>query len=65
GLIWWIALGAMVTVYAAEVNVVLTRGLWPRSIRRGHDPEAGGPEAGADQPAVRSRPAVEERPAVR
>lgn len=34
GLIWWIALGAMITVYAAESNVVLTRHLWPRSIRR-------------------------------
>lgn len=34
GLIWWIALGAMVTVYAAECNVVVTRHLWPRSIRR-------------------------------
>ncbi len=34
GLIWWIALGAMITVYAAEANVVLTRHLWPRSIRR-------------------------------
>jgi YihY family inner membrane protein len=35
GLIWWIAIGAMVTVYAAEFNVVLTRHLWPRSIRPG------------------------------
>jgi YihY family inner membrane protein len=34
GLLWWIALGAMITVYAAEANVVLTRHLWPRSIRR-------------------------------
>jgi YihY family inner membrane protein len=34
GLIWWIALGAMITVYAAEANVVLTRHLWPRSVRR-------------------------------
>ena len=34
GLIWWIALGAMITVYAAESNVVLTRHLWPRPIRR-------------------------------
>jgi hypothetical protein len=24
----------MITVYAAEANVVLTRHLWPRSIRR-------------------------------
>jgi len=34
GLIWWIALVAMLTVFAAESNVVLTRHLWPRSIRR-------------------------------
>jgi YihY family inner membrane protein len=37
GLIWWIALGAMVTVIAAEFNVVLTRHLWPRSFRRERD----------------------------
>ena len=34
GLIWWIALGSMITVVAAETNVVLTRHLWPRSLRR-------------------------------
>ncbi len=34
GLIWWIALGSMITVGAAEINVVLTRHLWPRSLRR-------------------------------
>jgi YihY family inner membrane protein len=34
GLVWWVALGAMITVYAAEANVVLTRRLWPQSIRR-------------------------------
>ena len=34
GLIWWIALGAMVTVYAAEFDVVLARHQWPRSFRR-------------------------------
>lgn len=47
GLIWWIALGAMVTVAAAEVNVVLTQHLWPRSLRRddGHHPRP------ADRPA--------------
>ena len=67
GLIWWIALGAMVTVYAAEVNVVLTRHLWPRSIRRGHDPEAGDPGVsdGLDPLGAPARPAVDERPAVR
>jgi YihY family inner membrane protein len=32
GLIAWIYLGVEVTVYAAEVNVVLTRRLWPRTI---------------------------------
>ncbi len=31
GLLAWLYLGAQVTVYAAEVNVVRTRGLWPRS----------------------------------
>lgn len=32
GAIWWIYLGAMLTVYAAELNVVLFRRLWPRSL---------------------------------
>jgi len=32
GLLAWIALAVQVTVYAAEVNVVLARRLWPRSI---------------------------------
>ncbi len=31
GLVWWIAIGVMITVFAAEFNVVLTRHLWPRS----------------------------------
>jgi len=31
-LLAWIYLGVQVTVYAAEVNVVLTRRLWPRTI---------------------------------
>jgi YihY family inner membrane protein len=40
GLVWWIAIGVMITVFAAEFNVVLTRHLWPRSLRRrtGHQP---------------------------
>ena len=45
GLIWWIALGAMVTVYAAEFNVVLTRHLWPRSIRGTRHGKGGGDES--------------------
>jgi YihY family inner membrane protein len=32
GLLAWLYLGARVVVYAAEINVVLTRRLWPRSI---------------------------------
>lgn len=44
GLIWWVALGALITVYAAEFNVVLVRRLWPRSLRAGAtrpDPQIG------------------------
>ncbi|MGW7583045.1 YihY/virulence factor BrkB family protein [Kitasatospora sp. NPDC054768] len=32
GLLFWLYLTAQVTVYAAEVNVVLARRLWPRSL---------------------------------
>jgi YihY family inner membrane protein len=32
GLISWIYLGAMITMYAAEANVVRARRLWPRSV---------------------------------
>lgn len=32
GLLVWLYLGARVLVYAAELNVVLARGLWPRSL---------------------------------
>jgi uncharacterized BrkB/YihY/UPF0761 family membrane protein len=43
GLIWWLALAALITVVAAECNVVLTRRLWPTSIRRGRrSPEGAG-----------------------
>ena len=31
GLLWWLYLGAQLTLIAAEVNVVLRRHLWPRS----------------------------------
>jgi YihY family inner membrane protein len=31
GLLSWLYLGAQLTLFAAEVNVVLRRGLWPRS----------------------------------
>jgi YihY family inner membrane protein len=45
GLIWWIALGSMVTVFAAEFNVVLTRHLWPRSLRSTRPRSGDGEEA--------------------
>jgi YihY family inner membrane protein len=32
GLVAWLYLAAQITVYCAEINVVLARGLWPRSI---------------------------------
>lgn len=32
GLLWWLFLGAQVTLYAAELNVVWARKLWPRSL---------------------------------
>jgi YihY family inner membrane protein len=34
GLMWWLALGATISVYGAELNAVVTRELWPRSLRR-------------------------------
>lgn len=33
GVLAWIYLGAMLTLYAAEINVVLANRLWPRSLR--------------------------------
>jgi YihY family inner membrane protein len=48
GLIWWLALGAMVTVLAAECNVVLSRRLWPRSLRRPKSGSADGSPGGGD-----------------
>ena len=32
GLLFWLFLGAQLTLYAAEVNVVAARRLWPRSV---------------------------------
>src|SRR5215217_1385933 len=34
GLLFWLYLGARLTLYAAEVNVVAARRLWPRSLLR-------------------------------
>jgi hypothetical protein len=44
------ALGAVISVAAAEFNVVLNRHLWPRSIRRRRG-SAADADAGADTAA--------------
>jgi uncharacterized BrkB/YihY/UPF0761 family membrane protein len=53
-LIVWLHLGAQVTMYAAEVNVVLERKLWPRSLM-------GPPDEPADRAALAALAKVEER----
>jgi YihY family inner membrane protein len=44
GLLFWLYLGAQLALYAAEVNVVAARRLWPRSLLRP-------PSTNTDQPA--------------
>jgi YihY family inner membrane protein len=53
-LLIWLHLGAQLTLYAAELNVVLERGLWPRSL-------TGPPQAPADQETYRALARIEER----
>jgi membrane protein len=53
-LIIWLHLGAQMTMYAAELNVVLQRGLWPRSL-------IGPPTEPADQRTLTALAKVEER----
>lgn len=50
----WLHLGAQITIYAAEINVVLQRRLWPRSL-------FGAPESAADQQTFTALAKVEER----
>ena len=54
GLLAWIYLGAQLTLYSAEVNVVRVTRLWPRSI-------TGEPLTEADQRGLRRLAKVEER----
>jgi uncharacterized BrkB/YihY/UPF0761 family membrane protein len=54
GLLAWLHLGAQATLYAAEVNVVVLRELWPRSL-------FGPPSEPADRDALRALAQVEER----
>jgi membrane protein len=53
GLLVWLHLGAQMTLYAAEINVVVVRRLWPRSL-------VGAPLAG-DKRARRALAKIEER----
>ena len=53
-LLVWLHLGAQMTLYAAEINVVLKRQLWPRSL-------FGPPDSPADQETLRALAKVEER----
>jgi uncharacterized BrkB/YihY/UPF0761 family membrane protein len=54
GLLAWLHLGAQMTLYSAEVNVVVARRLWPRSL-------LGPPEAPADEQTLTALAKVEER----
>lgn len=53
-LLVWLHLGAQVTVYACEINVVVTRHLWPRSL-------FGPPAVPADEETLTRLAKVEER----
>jgi uncharacterized BrkB/YihY/UPF0761 family membrane protein len=53
-LLIWLHLGAQMTMYAAELNVVLQRRLWPRSL-------IGPPSAPADRETLEALAKVEER----
>jgi membrane protein len=53
-LLIWLHLGAQMTLYAAELNVVLERGLWPRSLM-------GPPQAPADRETYEALAKMEER----
>jgi YihY family inner membrane protein len=54
GLLAWLHLGAQTTLYAAEINVVVMRRLWPRS-------QLGPPSEHADRETLRALAEVEER----
>jgi len=54
GLLAWLYLGAQLTIFAAEINVVKVRRLWPRSF-------FSEPLLDADRRALRSSAEVEER----
>lgn len=69
GLLAWLFLQAEVTLYAAEIDVVMARRLWPRSLIADEPGEPGtagkpgtaGPSANASQPAEPDKPVGERR----
>jgi YihY family inner membrane protein len=53
GLLWWMHLQAQILLYAAELNVVLARRLWPRHLSENESaPDGAGAPSGADQARV-------------
>jgi len=56
GLLVWLHLIAQLTMYAAEINTVVVRRLWPRSL-------LGPPESPADRETLRALAKIEERDA--
>jgi uncharacterized BrkB/YihY/UPF0761 family membrane protein len=54
GLLVWLHLGAQMTLYAAETNVVLARKLWPRSL-------IGPPDDAADEKTLAALAKAEQR----
>jgi YihY family inner membrane protein len=56
GLMWWIYLAVQLTLYVAELNVVHTRRLWPRSIVQPPLTEADTAMLSTDMHEARRRP---------
>lgn len=52
GLLWWLYLASLITVYASEVSVVLSKRLWPRSIVQ---PPLTGPDRRALRDAAKAK----------
>jgi membrane protein len=64
GLLAWLYLQAEVTLYAAEIDVVLTKGLWPRSLlAKAGAADAAGQPAGDNKPGGDNEPARDDKPA--
>ena len=55
-LVWWIGLGTLLTAFAAELDVVLQRRMWPTSLRRGAAPRGGAAPGPGGQPSTASGP---------